>query len=199
MTTDVARLLQSMPDLEPPADSWQRIAARQARLGRLHRAGGLAAAASVVIAIVTGYLYLQQPEVTAEPIVSPTVQPMIVSAPVERAVDARVRALQERSQYMERVLSGLPRRGPVARADTAGVIAELEDRIAAVDYQLNGIGLRRTGSDRRQPGRSEWRAPGEANVLRYEQTDAQDLWRRRVEFMDQLVRVRYAEIGSSGL
>lgn len=206
MTTEVAELLRSMPDLEPPADGWQRIAAQQARqasLSRLRRSGRLAAAASVAItitsAIIIGTLYLDRPEFVRAPTVQSTVQPIIVSAPAirpdVRAADAQVRALQQRSHYMEQVLSGLPRRGQVARADTAGVIAELEDRIAAVDYQLNRVGLNRAGV-----GRSAWRTPdlAPADGSRYETIESSDLWRRRVEFMDQLVRVRYAETGMDG-
>jgi len=194
MKTDVAELLRAMPELEPPADTWQRIVAQSARLNRLRWSGGLAVAASVVIAIIIGVLYLERPEFAAPAAVQPSIQPLIVSAPAirpeVRTVDAQVRVLQQRSHDMERILSGLPRRGRVARADTAGVIAELEDRIAAVDYQLNRAGLDRAGRlSRRTPGLAPVAGP------RYELTDAPDLWRRRVEFMDQLVRVRYAETG----
>ena len=127
------------------------------------------------------------------------VQPIIVSAPAvqsairpdERAGDPEVRALQQRSQYMERLISGMPRRGWVARADTAGVIAELEDRIAAVDYQLNRAESLKAGLDRRE-------SPAAGNHPRYERADAPDLWRRRVEYMDQLVRARYVEADVTG-
>ncbi|MAF82705.1 MAG: hypothetical protein QGH93_01645 [Gammaproteobacteria bacterium] len=200
MSNDVAELLQSMPELEPSADSWQRIAAQQAREASLHRArlgGGFAAAAAVVIVIIFAAQRLQQPELA----VAPAIQPIMVSAPVASpetspetgVVDARVREWQQRSQYMQQVLSGLPRRGPVARADTAGVIAELEDRIAAVDYQLNRAGLRRTGRSLQRASGFD-RGAGTRDAL----MDEPDLWRRRAEFMDQLVRARYTEAGTSG-
>ena len=38
---------------------------------------------------------------------------------------------------MERLLRGLPPRNQVVRVDVAGAIAELQDRIAVVDYELN--------------------------------------------------------------
>ena len=205
MKTDIAELLRTMPDLEPPANGWQRIAARQTRL-YWKRRGGFAVAASVVIALIVGYLQVSRP--------GPTVQPFIVSAPDvrpdARAVDARVRALQQRSQYMERLLNDLPPRGRLARADAAGVIAELEDRIAAVDYQLNRVGINQVGRDQidsrradvdgRQFSRPPKRTlkPSPAVGMRYERTESPDLWQRRVEFMGQLVRARYTEASLNG-
>ena len=73
MSNDVAELLQSMPELEPSADSWQRIAAQQAREASLHRVrlgGGFAAAAAVVIAIIFATQRLQQPELAVAPAIS---------------------------------------------------------------------------------------------------------------------------------
>jgi len=198
MTADVTELLRSMPDLEPPADGWQRIIAQRVRRNRVRWGGGLAVAASVAVAIILGALYMERPEFVAAPAVQSAVRPLIVSAlaipPDVRAIDARVRVLQQRSQYMERLLRGLPPRGQVTRADTAGVIAELEDRIATVDYQLN-----RTESNRSRLNRSGLdRRLVPADGARYERADAPELWRRRVEFMDQLVRAHYVQTGANG-
>jgi hypothetical protein len=198
MMTDVAELLRSMPDLEPPADGWQRLTAQRTRRNRGRWGGGLAVAASVVVAIIMGALYMGRVEFVTAPADQSTVRPIIVSAPAippgVRAVDSRVRALQQRSQYMERLLRGLPPRGQVARADTAGVIAELEDRIATVDYQLNRSGLNRSGLNRSGVDRRLDATEG----VRYEPADAPELWHRRVEFMDQLVRAHYAQTGANG-
>lgn len=183
MTAGIGSLLRSLPLLEPPADGWRRVAAHQARQAR-RRWAGLAIAASAVFAAVTGWLILGSPE-GAEPAV--TVQPFIVEAPVrDRAaprIDTEVLALRRRSQDMERLLGNLPPRGRLARADTVGVIAELEDQIAAVDYRLNRAGQA---------------APGFAvgPAARSGADEVPDLWRRRVVFMDQLVRARYAESGA---
>lgn len=201
MTSGIAELLRTMPDLAPPVDGWQRIAASQVRLTWMWR-GGLAAAASVVFALIVGYLYVYPSE--------PVAQSFIVSAPAiqpdARAIDARVRELQRRSQYMERLLGELPPRARLARADSAGVIAELEDRIAAVDYQLNRVGLNRAGRDRvgasrtdidRQlfgwPSRRSLDAPLAGDRRDERAQEWPDLWQRRVEFMGHLVRARYAE------
>jgi len=185
MTTDVAGLLRSMPLLQPPVDGWRKIAARQARLAR-RRWAGLAMAASAVFAAVTGWLILGSPA-RVEPAV--TVQPFIVEAPVRRQaapwVDAEVVALRRRSQDMERLLGSLPPRGRLARADTVGAIAELEDRIATVDYLLNRAAQAPSGYA------VDPVAPSRGDVV-------PDLWRRRVVFMDQLVRARFAESGVEG-
>ncbi len=185
MTTDVAGLLRSMPLLQTPVDGWRRIAARQARHAR-RRWAGLAIAASTVFAAVTGWLIFG-PVAGVEPTV--TVRPFIVEAPIRRQaapwVDTEVVALRRRSQDMERLLGSLPPRGRLARADTVGVIAELEDRIATVDYLLNRAG-------QTPPGYT-------ADPVARSAVDAvPDLWRRRVVFMDQLVRARFAESGAEG-
>ena len=190
MKNDIAQALRSMPDLEPPADGWRRIAAQYARRKLIRRGGGFAVAASVVAVFIAGYWVLQptmiDPASQPESGAPATIQPIVVSAPAMspdvRAANAEVRALQRRSQDMERLLGGLPRRGQVARADLAGAIAELEDRIAAVDYQINRTGLRPIGLNR----------------AGFSEAGTSDLWRRRVEFMDQLVRARYAETGVDG-
>ncbi|MBT77724.1 MAG: hypothetical protein QF483_00395 [Gammaproteobacteria bacterium] len=195
MNNDVAELLRSMPDLQPVADGWQRITACQARQASLYRArlaAGLAVAA-VGMAILFTVQHQQEPDLTVAPAVAPIVVSAPVMPPATDLADAQLREWQQRSQHMQQVLSGLPRRGPVVRADTAGVIAELEDRIAAVDYQLNRVGLRR--ADRLLP-----RATGFDQVAGagYQSADEPDLWRRRAEYMGQLVRARYTETGASG-
>lgn len=185
MTADIAGLLRSLPLLQPPADGWRRIAARQARQAR-RRWAGLAIAASLASAAVTGWLILGSPEGAAPAV---TVQPFIVEAPARgRAaprIDTEILALRRRSQDMERLLGNLPPRGRRARADTVGAIAELEDQIAVVDYRLNRAGQATPGF-----------AGGPA--ARSGADEVPELWRRRIVFMDQLVRARYAESAAAG-
>ncbi len=208
MTRDIAEQLRSMPDLEPPADIWAKIMTKRAGVDRGRWGRGLAVAAAIGLALIGGYWTLQSPGLDAAPVV----QPIMVSAPVSQRQsdvggdEAQVRALQRHSQRMERVLGELPQRGRVIRADTAGVIAELEDRIAAVDYQLNQAGVNRgrltgRGGEQRQRGRSLQSFPGSAarGSPGYQRAGTRDLWRQRVEFMDQLVRAHYIETGSNGL
>jgi anti-sigma factor RsiW len=104
--------LQSLPELAPPEDRW--VAVRQG-LGRRRWARaplftGLAAAASVVLAIA--FVVRMEP-------------------PVETAPDPLV----QRSQQLERELRSMDRGGVLSGAE-AQVIAALEDRVALVDLQL---------------------------------------------------------------
>jgi len=190
MKADITQLLRSMPNREPPADGWQRLAARQAHRKYVRWGGWFAMAASVAIALVVTADFRDLPGWSVTPGDRADIRPMIVSAPAKRTdrhtEDANVRALQRRSQRMERLLDTFPAPRRVAHADTAGVIAELEDRIAAVDYQLNRAGLSDTG-------RTAAHAYSTGAM-----TQRSDLWRRRVEFMDQLVRARFLEAGFEG-
>jgi len=107
--------------------------------------------------------------------------PVAEHKPVEQqtpAIDiietARVPELVARSQQLEDLLQKLPDRPRIERVSTAAMIDTIEDRIQWLDFQL---------SDARDSGLNE------------EQT--RRLWRERVELMDSLVKVRYAEGGVS--
>jgi hypothetical protein len=85
---------------------------------------------------------------------------------------ARVPELMAQSQHLEDLLQQLPERPRIERVSTAAMIDTIEDRIQWLDFQLSD-------------------APGSG--LNEEQT--RRLWRERVELMDSLVKVRYAEGG----
>ncbi len=189
MKAGVTDLLRSMPDLEPPAGGWQRICRESTQAARVVWMGRFAAAASIVIAVVAGYVYWLQPQPEL------IEQPIMVSAPAvqpgARATSARVRMLQQRSRYMEQLLRDLPPRSRLTRADAAGVIGELQDQIAAVDYQLNRTRVDRAQSAHRPGGMALTRGRQDKRIK------APELWQRRVEYMDQLVRARYSEASFS--
>lgn len=136
--------LQALPELAPPEDRWGAV--RQGlvrrRWTRAPMITGLAAAASVVLAIA----FLVQVETS-----------------VERAPDPLV----ERSQQLEREIRAMDRGGVLNGAE-AGLIAELEDRIALVDLQL---------------------ASGEVGP-----GEAERLWQRRVDLLMDLRAVKTSEI-----
>ena len=79
-------------------------------------------------------------------------------------------ALVARSQQLEQILGSLRYEPRVVNARTAGTIAQLEDQIAWIDYGL-----------------------GEGGDGRLSESDANALWRQRVELMNSLVHVRYAQ------
>jgi hypothetical protein len=173
MNTKPSRIddkLRTLPDIEPPPGSWQRVLSRyhaEQSSARSRWTGGLAqfaaAAAVAAIAVLLVVNRTAQPVVSDEPAVIAEVVPAAPSA-------AELDRLRRQSQHMERMLLGLPQRPAVVRADTASLMSELEDRIAAVDYRLN--------------------------YARAAPADAPQLWQERVQLMDQLVRARYAEAGA---
>jgi hypothetical protein len=86
--------------------------------------------------------------------------------PATPAVAAGARAESER---LERLLSRLPERRAM-RGSTAFTVAELEDRLALVDDRLSRVSLEPNAPER-----------------------AERLWRERVDVLNSLVQVRYAD------
>lgn len=82
----------------------------------------------------------------------------------------RVTELVAQSQRLEDLLQKLPERPRIERVSTAATIDTIEQRIQWLDFQL---------SDAPDSGLNE--------------EQARRLWRERVELMDSLVKVRYAE------
>ena len=78
--------------------------------------------------------------------------------------------LAERSRQLEHLLRALGDQPRVVRVSTADTIATLEDHLALVDYQLSY-----------------------ANAGLLPQNQSEALWRERVDLMNSLVQVRYAE------
>ena len=85
------------------------------------------------------------------------------------AATAAVAELRIRSQALEAMLAALPERPAVARAATAVPIDNLESQVQWLDHQLS------TSPDAMPP------------------TQAERLWRDRVEVMNALVQLRYVE------
>jgi hypothetical protein len=85
------------------------------------------------------------------------------------AVD-QVAALMAESQRLESLLARLPSEPTVARAGTVFTAAGLEDRIEWIDYAL-----------------------GERSVRQADSAHAQPLWQQRVDLLNSLVAVRYAQ------
>jgi len=149
--------LRALPEREPPRDRWPSIRSRLRRIQISERgrvaAGGLLAACTAGLALLA----------LGPPGGGEAVRPGEPAAAVELS------QLTAQSQYLERVLRGLPGQPALARADTTGAVVELEDRIAVVDERLN------TG----QPGGDEL-----------------GLWRERVDLMGRLVRARHVISGA---
>ncbi|MBT8443284.1 MAG: hypothetical protein HKN81_03200 [Gammaproteobacteria bacterium] len=192
---DIGQVLRSLPDMAPPPDAWRKIRART----RSNHAAAWAGIAVAACMAMVAFMLVTRDEAPVEPVETFLVeaQPLPGQADEDQRRSASVEELRQRSQHMERVLRGLPRSPEVVRVDVAGAIADLQDRIAAVDYELS----RSTRTRRAQQPSSIVRWPsGNESAFRPASQSAppagRDLWQQRVELMDRLVRARYAEVGA---
>ncbi len=165
--------LQSLPQLDAPS-SFQEIqrAMKQSVPPRRTMVSARLVAALAFVTLTTIFFVALRDE-TAPPVAERRAQPDEQPAPADDAVEmARVPELVAQSQQLEVLLQRLPERPRIERVSTAAMIDTIEERIQLLDFQL---------SDTSGGGLNE------------QQT--QRLWRERVELMDSLVKVRYAEGG----
>lgn len=165
--------LAELDDTVPPREVWQRIES-QARAEGLFRNriaegtkwfAGTGIAAAVVLAVLNIPL--------ATTVVDNGSENISATPPVSVATDnnspANLNALMVQSRQIERDLRALPGQPSLMRASTAATIAELEDRIAAIDYRLNHPDIRLS--------------PVQAEIY----------WRERVRLMNSLLNLRRAQ------
>ncbi len=168
----IRRAIQMQPDTVPPRAVWNRIEELGRAEGLLNNgrrrlvvrwlAGAAVAATVAMIAIsVPGLVVLDNghpfdtvPEYVAETpsLAVPTLQ-----------------MLKVQSQELERDLRAMPNQPRVMRASTAATMAQIEDRIAMIDYQLNYPGSQMTVEQHRY------------------------YWQERVRLMNVLLQLRYAQ------
>lgn len=170
--------LQSLPQLDAPSSfaEIQRAMARPAAPPRRLVSPRLVAAVAFVT--LTTIFFVALRDETAPKVVDRSTQPTQPIQPQEQPTDAvehaRVPELVAQSQHLEDLLQRLPERPRIERVSTAAMIDTIEDRIQWLDFQL---------SDAPDSGLNE--------------NQTRRLWRERVELMDSLVKVRYAEGGVS--
>lgn len=178
--------LKSLPELEVPDHLWSSIAAGQPAAGfpvwgrRLAWAGGMAAAVAA-LALTLNVAFRGDgpgaggatPESVARMADKPVAGGSADAAPGTTDVAEEAPPLEDlvlRSQVLERRLRAVPEGPELVSAGTAGTISELQDRIALVDYQLSlGPEVDLTPTQSRQ------------------------LWQERVDLMNSLLQVRYAQ------
>lgn len=169
--SELARRLKALPELVPPSQAWSRIeaAAAVARRRRSRFRQGFGVAAGFAVAALMLGLWLRAPEL----------DPGVDAAPVRAATGLpqpiAYDTLLAESARLERLLYELPRRARVMNAATAGTIVGLEDRVALIDERLSLAAAGGVGPAYR---------------------DA--LWRERVDVMNALVQVRYAQAQDLG-
>ena len=162
--------LDALPDTMPPREVWQRIREQAEAEGLIKSktpgsrsnwfAGAGLAAAAVVAAIMLPGLLQQNDTLTVVPQNTPTNEPVELTA---------LQTLMTESRELESNLRALPDAPRVMRASTMATISDLEDRIAAIDYQLNDPSVQMSDGDREL------------------------FWRERVRLMKSLLQLRYAQ------
>jgi hypothetical protein len=158
--------LQELPAFDPPADLFDEIATRAAQRPSHRYAWGLAAA---LMAVVVGAVALiavrdaRHGPLTAE-------QPKEIVGTPTYSNQTDLQQLIAQSRELDELLQYLPERPQVERVSLAATVDSIEERIQVLDWQL---------------------AYGPDAGL--DQQQARRLWSERVELMDSLVKVRYAE------
>jgi hypothetical protein len=158
--------LRELPELAPPSGVWERVVetAPLRAAARRFRRRALAAAA-VIAAAALPLLYAAMLEAPAPPTLS-----VAVKSPRLPGQGTSYAPLVAESARLERLLADLPAPRPLMAGSTAGTIVGLEDRIAFIDAQLSYAAAR----DLAPPYREA-------------------LWGERVELMNALVHVRFAQ------
>jgi hypothetical protein len=175
MTADerevLRRGLDELPDTVPPRALWKRIREQAEAEGLVRRrllrrpinwygGAGLAAAMLAIAVLVPEWIDPSRPDSLTVPRGAAQQSQVQLSA---------LPALMVESQQLESDLRALPSEPRVRMAGTVVALSNIEDRIAAIDYQLNDPAVRMT--------------PEEQEVF----------WRERVRLMTLLVRLRYAQ------
>ncbi len=181
LTADERDLLQQelrgLPDIMPPRAVWQRIR-EQAEAEGLVKTGlmrrpmtwnsGLGLAAAVALVALMVPVMMNEPGQTVMTQPSATTQPS--NAVSVNALDA----LMVQSRQLEADLRAMPEQPRVGKAGTIATITEIENRIAAIDYQLNDQSIQMSDEDK------------------------EIFWRERVRLMKLLVGLRYAQAQRAG-
>jgi hypothetical protein len=191
----VRHALGRLPELSPADDMWQRIVAVEhetrprSNFRRLAAGAGIAAAvAALAIFIVSSP---SRPTGGVAPHAIPPGYRITTTAPADspstvvggetpfdpdsplfygRVVPASYPELVQESARLDRALRRVPYQRPMMSAETATTIAGLEDRIALIDEQITY-----------------------SNARGVPQPQRVALWGERVDLMNALVHVRYAQ------
>ena len=166
------RDLNALPETMPPRAVWNRICEQAQAEGLIRTSAmqrpstwlaGFAVAAAVVLAVTVVPNIMNAPDLDSQY----TEPPALVND--NRVEVTALQALMVQSQQLESDLRALPEEPKIMRASTVATLSDIEDAIAAIDYQLNESGVQMT--------------PDERELF----------WRERVRLMKSLVRLRYAQ------
>jgi hypothetical protein len=163
----VRQRMQSLAPIEPPAQAWNQIAAR-IQVSESPRRSRMpwAFAAAAAVAVVSGILF-RQFNAPLEAVPAAHLEQENGQQPL---TVASLDQLVAQSQELDQMLQYLPERPAVERVALAATIDTIEERVQWLDQQLSY-------------------APDTG----LNEAQATELWRERVDLMDSLVKVRYAE------
>jgi hypothetical protein len=160
--------LTQLPQFEPPQRVWftiqEQLTEGAPRHARSHWVY-VSAAAAAIIAVISAVLWSSTIHRDAA-----ARTPTVAAETATPVLDPdSIGPLVQRSQELEAVLQKMPQRPMVERAATSATIDEIQSSIQMVDLRL---------SDGSQ----------------IDQQEATRLWNTRVQLLDSLVYVRYAEV-----
>jgi hypothetical protein len=189
----VRQALRQLPELAPADDMWQRIVAMEHETRPRSNAWRFAAGAGIAAAVAALAIFIisspSRPpggiapaaipadERTTSTVPNPSSTVVGADTPfdpdrpfVGRVVPASYSELLQESARLDRALRRVPYQRPMMSGETATTIAGLEDRIALIDEQITY-----------------------SNVRGVPQPQRVALWGERVDLMNALVHVRYAQ------
>jgi hypothetical protein len=155
--------LQSLPTLEAQEEFWRQIEARLQQRPQRRYGFGIAAALALVVAGAIAFVGSRDVSSTPESVARTASKSLAAST-------SEVEQLIAQSRKLEELLAYLPERPQVERVSTAATVDSLEQRIQWLDWRL------------------AYQSDGELD-----ERQAQRLWSERVDLMDSLVKVRYAQ------
>jgi hypothetical protein len=168
----LAHQLQQLPQFEPPTRGWSAIAQQLDQLPKTPtQRGWKVASAAAVTAVLVALALLRSAQVER----GTAPEPIELKDSAVIADAKSIGALVTRSQQLEAILQRLPQRPSVERAATSATIDELQNRIEVLDLQLSNLWK----DDRNR-------------------AQARLLWSARVQLLNSLVYVRYAEAARDG-
>jgi hypothetical protein len=190
-----ATLEREIPELSPADDMWQRIVAVERETRPRNNYRRLAAGAGIAAAVAAMAIFvMSSPSRPTGGILRPAIPPgdrITTTTPADspsnvvggetpfdpdrplfygQVVPVSYPELVQESARLDRALRRLPYQRPMMSAETATTIAGLEDRIALIDEQITY-----------------------SNARGVPQPQRVALWGERVDLMNALVHVRYAQ------
>jgi hypothetical protein len=168
---NVRAALQALPALTAPSYAVIMPAALPAAAQRSSRVVGTAVAAAIVGAIALSLVVAHPSDHESVATTNHSLATSAPLGPMHIATDPPIASLVIRSQDLEARLRGLPSRPVVERASTTTTIDSLQSSIQWVDYQLSV-----------------------ADDVGLSERQAAQLWEDRIQLMDSLVKVRFAEV-----